>query len=75
MSLFISASLKGKRLELSTSLIDIRCLVVGRQSAHIHLEVKRSKVKVTGLSNMLLAWICMSTGLLRFSKIVLVFVS
>ena len=46
-----------------------RHTVPGSRSACVNPEIKRSKVKVTPLSNALPAWLglCMSTGLHRFS--------
>jgi len=41
-------------------------LLYDRTSACIDLEVKRSRVKVTGLWSVLPAWVCMSIWLLRF---------
>jgi len=52
-------ALKGKWLELSTrNLVDIESMAVTQW---------RSEVNVTALSNVLLAWVYMSVGLLTFS--------
>jgi len=63
-------ALKGKRLELSTpNLVDMLGMAVALYA--LTFLVKRSKkveVKVTGLSDALPAWVCMSTGLLWFSS-------
>jgi len=42
------------------------CISYGRTSACVDSEVKGSKVKVTGLWNVLPAWVCMSIWLRRF---------
>jgi len=56
--------LEGKQLELSTSMIKLRRLIVdssrSAKTASIDPEVKKSKVKVTQLLNTLPAWVCMS---------------
>jgi len=61
---------KGKRIELSTpNSTDLQCMAVARHA--LTLRSKGQKVKwsmVTRLSDALPAWVCMSTGLFRFSS-------